>query len=293
MYFHEIRPFVRFARLFMPGPSSCGHAVIARDCRLFLLQSGQCTMLTEGCDAFVMQPGACLLVPAGIPYTILPSAGTDPLFYIVNFDFTWEHAALSQTLPLLSPGETGEILSAPQIVDCPMLCAPLPLADMAFLETELLAIEAELADQRLFFQGRASALMASVLTQIARTQCSDQPRHPQAVNTMIRFIQNNYAQPLSNAQISGAVGYHPNYANRLFLQHTQQTMHQYLISCRIRRALELLLSTEKSITEIASEVGFSSLSRFTKEFTHQTGNAPSRYRGCRQKRSEKTPPTEA
>ena len=102
MYFHEIRPFVRFARLFMPGPSSCGHAVIARDCRLFLLQSGECTMLTEGCDAFVMQPGACLLVPAGIPYTILPSAGTDPLFYIVNFDFTWEHAALSQTLPLLS-----------------------------------------------------------------------------------------------------------------------------------------------------------------------------------------------
>ena len=116
------------------------------------------------------------------------------------------------------------------------------------------------------------------LTGVVVTRRSFAEEHPEAVETMIRFIQANYSQPLRNCDIADQVSYHPNYANRLFLEHTGHTLRQYLIDCRIQSALELLLATEMPITDVAAQVGFSSLSRFTKEFSARTGYPPSRYR---------------
>ena len=284
MNFEEARPFVRYARLFCPMASIWNEKVYAPDCRFFWVQEGVCTFMLDRLGMVRMEAGDCLLIPSGIPYLIHPPK-EKMLFYGVNFDYTWERSDLSGTLPRYAPNEDAEIIPMPYFADCPTLSQPLYVRGMALLEPALREMAEEFFEQRMYYQSRMSSLMQGVLTQIARTQLSDHVRHPEAVQMMMRYIQEHCTHSLANAEIAESVNYHPNYANRLFLQHTGQTLHQYVIACRVRMALDALYSTEDNMTEIASRCGFSSLNRFTKEFTRQIGSAPSRFRG-RKRRHE-------
>lgn len=57
-----------------------------------------------------------------------------------------------------------------------------------------------------------------------------------------------------------------------------QTPRQYLRSVRVRKACQLLSSTENSILEIALQTGFSSLSSFNRSFLAIAGQSPLRFR---------------
>lgn len=57
-----------------------------------------------------------------------------------------------------------------------------------------------------------------------------------------------------------------------------ETPHRYLQRRRVERAMFLLRSTERSVTEICFEVGFSSLGTFSRTFTAIVGESPSTYR---------------
>lgn len=56
------------------------------------------------------------------------------------------------------------------------------------------------------------------------------------------------------------------------------TPHRYLTRARIERACELLLSTDRPVTEICFAVGFESLGSFSSLFRRWAGISPSRYR---------------
>lgn len=281
MRFEQIRPFVRFVRSIRPSADGDSRFVVARDCRLMLMQAGRQTAALSTGASYPLFPGDCLYLPAGTPYRLIPEKADPARFYVVNFDFTWDHRAFSQPLPLLSPGGSEEIFSPPSLEDAPYFGHPLLFSQMRAWEPALQEMEREFGEQRLYFAPRVSAQLLSLLTLLARAQRSEQPRHPQAVEDMLQWIRAHSAQRFSNQEIAQAVNYHPNYANQLFVRHTGQTLHQYALACRVQNALELLLSTDLSMTEIAARTGFSSLSRFTKEFSARTGNAPSRYRAKR------------
>ncbi len=277
MQFEQLRPYVRFARVFSPAAANCGHFVVMRDCRLFLLHSGASSIATDGRE-YAMAPGDCLYIPAGQPYRISSPEPERPEYYILNFDFTWEYSTVNHAIPELKEEDTGIIHTVPELEDAPFFSHELFISKMQQLEPMLQELVRENIAPRLFSDARQSSQMISVLTEIARAHLSERPSHPEAVETMIRYIRANHIIPLQNKDIAAQVNYHPNYANSLFLRHTGHTLRQYLIDCRVQRALELLLSTEMSITDVAIQSGFSSLSRFTKEFTARTGYPPSRYR---------------
>lgn len=278
MLFQEIHPFVRFARKFSPSPSNCGHSVVARDCRLFYLAAGAAAIAARGGESLAMRPGACLYLPAGCPYSIAPAGDAEHVFYIVNFDFTWEHAHFQQTIPLQKPGAQAECFAVPPLADAPFFAGPLFFSQMPEVESSLQNMEREFQNSLALSAMQLSAYMTGILVQMARARLCGALSHPRAVETMIRYIHAHYAQPLSNLDIARAVNYHPNYANQLFCQHTGQTLHQFLNGYRIQQALTLLLSTDLSISDIASRVGFSSVSQFTKRFCAHTGVPPTRYK---------------
>ncbi len=70
----------------------------------------------------------------------------------------------------------------------------------------------------------------------------------------------------------------PNHFLRMFKHLFHQTPHQYLISKRLDRARYLLLSTDRSVTEIAFSLGFESLGSFSWLFHLRVGCSPIRYR---------------
>jgi AraC family transcriptional regulator len=56
------------------------------------------------------------------------------------------------------------------------------------------------------------------------------------------------------------------------------TPHQYLIRSRLRHAARLLAEDERSITEVAFDVGFGDLSNFVRTFHRAAGVSPRGFR---------------
>jgi AraC family transcriptional regulator len=65
---------------------------------------------------------------------------------------------------------------------------------------------------------------------------------------------------------------------RLFANVVGATPHQYLVRSRLRRAARLLVDEERSITDIAYDVGFGDLSNFVRTFHRAAGVSPRRFR---------------
>lgn len=57
-----------------------------------------------------------------------------------------------------------------------------------------------------------------------------------------------------------------------------ETPHRYLQRRRVERAMYMLRTTDRSITEICMSVGFSSLGTFSRTFTEIVGETPSSFR---------------
>lgn len=97
------------------------------------------------------------------------------------------------------------------------------------------------------------------------------------------YVGMHLAERLLNEQIAQALFLNSDYLNRIFKKETGITLTEYIISQRIEKAKELLLTSGLSVSEIAMEVGFRSFSYFTKVFKKRTGKEPLKYRKDREK----------
>ena len=59
-----------------------------------------------------------------------------------------------------------------------------------------------------------------------------------------------------------------------------ETPHRYLQRRRVERAMALLVSTDRSVTDICMAVGFSSLGTFSRTFREIVGETPRQYRAA-------------
>jgi AraC-like DNA-binding protein len=75
-----------------------------------------------------------------------------------------------------------------------------------------------------------------------------------------------------------AVGWSERTLRRRFLQSTGMSWRSYLVKSRLLRAMALLAEPGPSVLEIATSVGFESVSAFTRSFGRHCGETPSAYR---------------
>lgn len=95
---------------------------------------------------------------------------------------------------------------------------------------------------------------------------------------MARYMIAHAHETLPLKRIAEAVNLHPSYASALFRQAYGMTPTAYLAQARIAHAQRLLLMSDLSVTEIAFECGFQSVSRFYQAFEQNCGMPPGRYR---------------
>lgn len=91
------------------------------------------------------------------------------------------------------------------------------------------------------------------------------------------FIDENYHEPISLDEISQKAFLSRYYFHRLFSQVYKRTPHQYLTTKRMEKAKDLL-SENKQVTEVCTEVGFESLGSFSVLFKKEIGFSPTYFR---------------
>jgi AraC-like DNA-binding protein len=78
--------------------------------------------------------------------------------------------------------------------------------------------------------------------------------------------------------IAHAVGQSPRTLSRRFSEEIHMTWREALRRIRVIRAIEILAEGNNSITEVAMQVGYTSLSAFNAAFRQITGQTPTQYR---------------
>jgi YesN/AraC family two-component response regulator len=92
------------------------------------------------------------------------------------------------------------------------------------------------------------------------------------------FVENHYHEKIYEKQVARLCGMNVSTFSRYFKKEHSMTFRDYLISYRIRKAKELLLRPNTSVTDIAYTVGFHDPSHFTRTFRRNVGMNPSHYR---------------
>ena len=98
------------------------------------------------------------------------------------------------------------------------------------------------------------------------------------VRRSVRLMQEKFGRPFEIDQLAREVGLSRPHFFKLFRKQMGVTPNIYLNTLRAEQAIEDLLSTNKSVTDIAYDVGFSSQASFTRFFSSNVGIAPSEYR---------------
>jgi transcriptional regulator GlxA family with amidase domain len=102
----------------------------------------------------------------------------------------------------------------------------------------------------------------------------------------ITFVNENLDSKLKWDEIASAVSIDPFTFGRGFKLSTGMTPHQYIIRCRLRRAMKLLAREDLNLADIALAVGCSCQSHFTTLFRKHLGTTPGAFRMAARERSQ-------
>jgi AraC-like DNA-binding protein len=87
-----------------------------------------------------------------------------------------------------------------------------------------------------------------------------------------------YAEPLDVRAVAAVAYLSEGHFSRSFRAVFGETPHRYLQRRRVERSMFLLRETDRSVTDICLDVGFSSLGTFSRTFREIVGETPSDYR---------------
>ena len=94
---------------------------------------------------------------------------------------------------------------------------------------------------------------------------------------ILLYIDAHYDENISLDELANTVELSSTHINRLFQSELKISPMEYLIQKRLEQAKKLLLSSEFSITQIATKCGFNSSAYFSKMFKKYYNATPSEF----------------
>ena len=86
-------------------------------------------------------------------------------------------------------------------------------------------------------------------------------------------MDRRYAEPLDVPTLAALAHLSTSQFGRVFKDVYGETPHRYLQRRRVERAMTLLRQTDRSVTDVAWDVGFASLGKFSRTSTRRVGEA--------------------
>lgn len=226
-------------------------------------------------EVITLAPGEILIIPPGIMHaTNAPSSGTR---YVFMFDISLmtKLAGFARIQHLLShpirmnkeslPADYEEIMS---II--------LKIRDEYFLQSDLYDMTIYSLLLQLFTKLGYNHINTSNLFHNIKPNM--QRKYIQKFNTLLDYIDLHYMDHLSLDEAAMSMGFSKFHFSRLFHQYTSFTYCDYINYRRVKAAEQLLSLPDLTITEVAMQCGFSSISTFNRLFKQYKNCSPSQFR---------------
>jgi AraC family transcriptional regulator len=193
-------------------------------------------------------------LPAGEPHEVYFPLGSTCLQ--LELESSIIDLAAEQGRPLKCPGEIHDARAGP---------LGARLRHELFTSDDLSQLEVEGVALQLLLSGEP----------VGRAQHRDTPPWVLRIGEQLR---EELATRFALQAIARSVGRHPVQVSRQFHRHFGCTLSEYVRRARVARAQELLLHTDRTISDIAFACGFADQSHFTTAFRRVAGVPPRRYR---------------
>lgn len=108
---------------------------------------------------------------------------------------------------------------------------------------------------------------------------------PDLLAQAVLYLELHYRQPISLEQLAATFGCSVSYLTKLFRKRLQTSPMRHLTGIRMEAAAHLLLTSERSLQQIAEQVGYPDAHTLSRSFKKHYGYAPSRYKEMTSQRS--------
>jgi transcriptional regulator GlxA family with amidase domain len=108
----------------------------------------------------------------------------------------------------------------------------------------------------------------------------ESPVDGMSMRSLLQWIERNLDKSLSLPVIAHRVAMSTRTLSRRFRQQVGTTPARWITNARIRRAQQLLETTELSVEQVAGETGFRSATVLRQHFNRVVGTSPTAYRGA-------------
>lgn len=103
-------------------------------------------------------------------------------------------------------------------------------------------------------------------------------RNVQRMQTVCTFVMRNFGRTITLEEAAAVAGMNRSTFCSWFRKYKGMTFMQYVTQYRLETACELLLNSDKQVSEICFAVGFNDLPHFVRVFARAYGMPPARYR---------------
>ncbi|MBU9728645.1 AraC family transcriptional regulator [Diplocloster modestus] len=284
--FADIQPNIRYVQRFRVTKEEYPDFFRPYDCRFFLVSKGSGCLYTIDAS-YRLSRGDVFMYHSGTEYRMVSDDGNLLILLGVNFDYTQSNKNLVVPIPPepIRIFDENRILERVFLTDMPAMNQFIYLQNMQSLESTLQDMLIEFDSKKIFYSQRLSGLFLSILSQCYRTLSLGQNQRSfsaKKAEQILSYIQQHYTENITNVTIGQHFNYHPNYLNKQFIKYTGKSLHQYLMAYRISKAIEMITSTDMTISEIADTTGFSDIHHFSKTFRQKTGMSPRGLRSSKQ-----------
>lgn len=228
---------------------------------MFYIEEGSC-VFTAGDQAHQLQQGQCILVPPGIEHSY-SNRNSDTMAYL----------EIKFTLPQTSVDN--------QLKDS------VRTSDNTMIGLLFQQIVTEYSQLGSLADDAAASYLRALLSALTQQDRYGRPRQFRYIDAssysplsqqIIRYLEKHYAEDISLDTLAAIMGYNKSYLCVAFKKNTHSTILDCLNMIRIRRAAELIVYSDHSLTQVADMCGFASDSHFNRVFYKYVGVTPGQCR---------------
>ena len=226
---------------------------------VYVLRGESEARLEAGCNVLSHATGSLLVVNAGKGVEVCPSPGA--LCVVVRIDMRLMRNLLGDREPTF-------------FCD-PSLRHQASYNDLERLLEELLKASSEGGDfQELYRRGTELAFVRCLVDGFAGAM----PQELTRAEAYCRYLDAHYRERLSLADAARHFHLSTEHFAKVFKAEVKSTFHAQLTDIRLDAALELLTTSDATVTHVALEAGFPNTATLNQAFQARYGTTPTRYR---------------
>lgn len=240
-------------------------------------------LVTVSGQAFELAPGDLFLIPSGEPHSL--TAPTRGGRFILLFEFDHMLAIKGSSFlsscmaqPLLINRSTCPSIYSEEAELITQICWDYlhddSLRDIT-IYSKLLSFFLLYARHRLSTEGSYT---------VSQLSPASHRSYAEKFSAVFSYLDRHFAEDLTLEGVAAVAGFSKFHFSRTFKQLSGCNFYEYLCHRRIKSSEALLMKPELSISQIALQSGFSSVSTFNRTFKKLKGCTPTQYRGMFQVR---------